>query len=154
MWQAGSVRIVEEHFISNLIRRKICAAIDNVFQQPNSNSKKFVLFLPENEHHELMLMYTEYILRKQNHHVVYFGISIPIDELDFVSKHHKPDYFFTYLTVPAEGLSIQQYIEQLVSSIPGTKIIIGGSLLSVSKLKLPSRCITVQSTNELLSAIS
>jgi len=153
MWQAGSVRVVQEHFISNLIRRKICAAIDNVLHEPNSNSKKFVLFLPEHEQHELLLLFTEYILRKHHHHVVYVGTSLPLNELGFVAKQYKPDYLVTYLTVPSEGLGLNKYLEQLTSSIPGSKIIVGGSLLSATNLKLPSKCIAVQSASELLRAI-
>ena len=58
LWATGAVRIVQEHFITNLIRRKIYVAIDSVFVEPNKQSKKFILFLPEGETHDLLLLFT------------------------------------------------------------------------------------------------
>ncbi|MES2621196.1 MAG: MerR family transcriptional regulator, partial [Bacteroidota bacterium] len=53
LWSAGSVNVAQEHFMSNLIRRKIKVAIDGVFVESSTLSKKFVLFLPEGETHEI-----------------------------------------------------------------------------------------------------
>jgi DNA-binding transcriptional MerR regulator len=153
MWQAGSVRVVQEHFISNLIRRKLLAAIDSVYVEKNSHSKNFVLFLPDTENHELLLLYTEYLLRKHNHHVVYLGCSLPINELAYIAQHFKPDYLVTYLTIPLEKGTLSNYLKKVSSLIPHSKIIVGGSQLALSRTKLPDNCIVVQSAKELLEAI-
>ncbi|MCS6935889.1 MAG: MerR family transcriptional regulator [Chitinophagales bacterium] len=153
MWQAGSVKVVQEHFISNLIRRKICAAIDSVYVQPGADSKRFVLFLPENETHELLLLFTDYLLRKKNHHVVYLGCSLPMTELPFIATKFKPDYLVTYLTVPLESGTLNNYIKRIAAMLPECKFLIGGSQITLSKVVLPERCIAIQSAEELLQAI-
>jgi hypothetical protein len=56
LWVSGSVKPAQEHFISNLIRRKLCVAVDNIFHDKEKPSKKFLLFLPEGETHELLLV--------------------------------------------------------------------------------------------------
>ncbi|MCW5906519.1 MAG: MerR family transcriptional regulator [Chitinophagales bacterium] len=153
MWQAGSVRVVQEHFISNLIRRKISAAIDGVYVEESNRSKKFILFLPDTENHELLLLYTEYLLRKHNHHVVYLGCSLPLNELEFIAQHFKPDYLVTYLTIPLEKGTLANYLKKVSTLIPRSKIIVGGSQLALSHVKLPDNCIAVQSAEALLDAI-
>lgn len=65
LWATGAIRPAAEHFITHLIRRKISVAIDNQFVEPNENSKRFVLFLPEGETHELLLLFTEFLLRQK-----------------------------------------------------------------------------------------
>jgi DNA-binding transcriptional MerR regulator len=152
LWATGSVRIVQEHFISNLIRRKICAAIDAVYVQPSSATKKFILFLPEGETHELLLLFTEYLLRKNNHLVTYLGCSLPFNELDFVAKALKPDYMVTYQTISAGEISFREYLKKLSHDFPACKIIVGGAQLN-KKIKLPPNCIFVHGADELVSVI-
>jgi DNA-binding transcriptional MerR regulator len=154
MWQAGSVRVVQEHFISNLIRRKISAAIDGVYVEPTEKSKKFVLFLHENETHELLLLYTEYILRKQNHRVVYIGSTMPLSELDFTLKHFNPDYLVTYITIPVDGTTLTSYIQKIASAISPARFIIGGTQLSTQAVKLTKNSMAIHSYEELIAAIS
>ena len=154
LWSTGAVRVVQEHFISNLIRRKICAATDNVYIQENPNKRKFILFLPEGENHELVLLYTEYLLRKKNHDVVYLGASLPFDELPFVTEAFKPDYLVTYQTISLEHLPFQEYLDKLSAMFPKCKIIVGGSLLTSAKYSIPTNCIEVSSPDDLMSAIA
>ena len=153
LWSTGSVRVVQEHFITNLIRRKICAAIDSVYTEENKNSKKFLLFLPEGETHELVLLFTEYLLRKNGHDVVYLGCSLPLDELPFVASAFCPEYMATYQTVSLGHMSFQKYLKKLSVMFPQCKILISGPQTS-GKTKFPSNCIEIHSKEDLLKAIS
>lgn len=153
LWATGAVRVVQEHFISNLIRRKISTAIDGQYVQPNKKSRKFLLFLPEGEAHELLLLFTEYLLRKHQHEVVYIGASIAISELDYAAKTFKPDFLIAYLTVNVERSSLQSYLKKLSASFATTKILLGGSQFEANKANLPANCILIHSTEELLQAI-
>ena len=63
LWQTETILPVHEHFISNLITQKIQINTDELkitlkFQSDNV----FILFLPENEIHELGLLYLNYEL--------------------------------------------------------------------------------------------
>ena len=48
MWGKRELMPTQEHFISNLIRQKLFSAIDGL-DAPETNAKKFLLFLPERE---------------------------------------------------------------------------------------------------------
>jgi DNA-binding transcriptional MerR regulator len=57
LWQTGAISLSHEHFITNLIKEKIYVLTDLVkskIKHPK-NEPCFVLFLPENEIHELNL---------------------------------------------------------------------------------------------------
>ena len=57
LWQTASINPAHEHFITNLIRQKIIVAIDGQLPYPNPHAKKYLLFLPEGELHELSLLF-------------------------------------------------------------------------------------------------
>jgi DNA-binding transcriptional MerR regulator len=153
LWATGSVRVVQEHFISNLIRRKMCAAIDGLFVDPNSLSRKFVLFLPEGETHEILLLFTEYVLRKHNHVVTYLGSSLPLNELDYVAGNLKPDFLVTYQTVPMEQMPFKDYLKVLSQTFSASKILVGGTLIKDDLVNMPANCIAIQSVDDLLKSI-
>ena len=45
LWLGGSIHIAHEHFITNLIKQRMFVAIDQVNIVPNSDAKKYLLFL-------------------------------------------------------------------------------------------------------------
>ena len=59
LWTAGTIRPAQEHFVTNLLRRKLLAAIDGVQVPVSTHARRYVLFLPEGEYHESLLLYTE-----------------------------------------------------------------------------------------------
>ncbi len=151
LWATGAVSVAQEHFISNLIRRKLKVAIDNQYPEHTKTSKKFLLFLPEGETHELLLLFTEYVLRKHNNHVIYLGAALPFEELGKAVEIAKPDYLVTYLTIPLEKTSVQSYLKKLSVANPKTKLIVGGVQLQSIKSALPANCIVINSAEELLA---
>lgn len=154
LWSTGSVYPAQEHFISNLIRRKIIAATDGLYVEKTDKSKKFVLFLPENETHEILLLFTEYLLRKNNHQVVYLGSSIPFSELELTYNKLKPDYLLTYLTVNPTGVGAEQYLHHLSEAFPQAKILSSGAQMHGVQIDRKSNIIAINSEAELISAIS
>src|SRR4051812_27311235 len=51
LWQTNRVVPIQEHIVSNIIRQKIIRAIDDL-PFVKRNDPLFILFLPEDEHHE------------------------------------------------------------------------------------------------------
>jgi len=62
LWQTGAANTAHEHFITNLIRRKLLVAIDGQVVTRSESSKKYLLFLTQEEMHELGLLCACYIL--------------------------------------------------------------------------------------------
>ena len=62
LWASNELPPAQEHFISNLLRQKLFTAIDSL-PLPPSDAPSWLLFLPENEFHELGLLMTDYLLQ-------------------------------------------------------------------------------------------
>jgi hypothetical protein len=153
LWSTGVVRPAQEHFISNLIRRKLLAAIDGQFVKKTPESRKFVLFLPEGETHELMLLFAEYVLRQHNHEVTYLGNSLPFDDISFIQKAFMPDYLLCYFTLPLQEMPLQEYIDTLSASFPLQKILVGGKQITLQSITLPANAAHICCADELLREI-
>jgi len=98
LWQTGSVNPAQEHFVSNILRQKMLVAIDSQVAKPKNDAARFLLFLPENELHELGLLFYSYLVRKHGHKIIYLGQSVPFDDLIEVSNYKMPDVLLTLFT--------------------------------------------------------
>ncbi len=152
MWQTGSVNPAQEHFISNLIRQKLIVAIDGQLVSENKNTKKFLLYLPDMELHELSLLYFTYLLKSKGHQVIYLGQSVPILDLQKVYEIRKPHYIVSVITHSMDNLSI--YVKNLATSFPKAKILLSGSqVIKSSNIKLPKNVNKFSTPHELLDLI-
>ncbi len=126
LWITGSIGPAQEHFISNLIRQKLIVAIDGQLPSLRQGAKKYLLYLPEGEMHEISLLFANYIIRSRQNKVIYLGQSLPFSELGFAHGMHKPDYIFTVITsVPGQN-EIQRYVYKLAKQFPDSKILMTG----------------------------
>ena len=67
--------------------------------EPTKKDKIFALFLPENEIHEIGLLYLNYELQLKGYHTIYLGQTIPIDSLiDFETFFSKSKARSAYST--------------------------------------------------------
>lgn len=141
MWLSGTIHIAHEHFITNLIKQRIFVAIDQLNIIPNANAKKFLLFLPNGENHELSLLLASYLLRANGKNVIYLGTSTPLEDLSKIHKLHNPDYVFCALTNPNSNIPVQVYLNTLSRSWPNTQILVTGSqVVKRRDLKIPENC--------------
>ena len=139
MWQAGMINPAQEHFISNLIRQKLIVGIDNIIPALNPNPKKYIFFLPNNELHEMGLLYIYYLAKAKGHKCSYLGQSVPLDDLASVTKFLKPDFVVTILTSTLEQMEINEFLNNCSEKINDTSFLISGRLLfcNSEKIKLP-----------------
>jgi MerR family transcriptional regulator, light-induced transcriptional regulator len=129
LWQTGSINPAQEHFISNILRRKILVAIDKL-EVPTSN-KKFILFLPEGEYHEISLLFFSYLVRKHGFYAIYLGQSVPFSDVVTIQKEYNADYLITCFTTQLPEFSINGYMGQLAKTFKKQKVFVtGGQLLN------------------------
>jgi methanogenic corrinoid protein MtbC1 len=126
LWQTDSINPAQEHFVSNLLRQKIMVAIDNLMIPDKENAKKFILFLPEDEFHELGLLFYNYLIKKAGQSVIYLGSSVPLEDLAKTTDVIQPDYLFTAITTSIKGMDLHAYIEELSKNFPDQRIYITG----------------------------
>lgn len=127
LWLAGTIHPAHEHFISSLIRQRLFVSIDNLNGNVKENSKKFLLFVPTGESHDLGLLFANYLLRSRGHHVIYLGSSLPFEDLYKIFTLHKPDYIFSTITSLNSNVSIQGFINNMAKHWPETTILLTGA---------------------------
>jgi MerR family transcriptional regulator, light-induced transcriptional regulator len=151
MWQTGGINPAQEHFMSNIVRQKLICAVDRL-PESKGQTKSAVLFLPENELHELSLLFYNYALKARNIRTIYLGQNVPIDSLARVIDIVDPDYLIGVFTNPISGIEIQQYRKYL-QSFPGKpKILLSGRALINDGIKSNALFI-FKDLGELLSLI-
>ncbi len=154
LWVTGSIGPAQEHFISNLIRQKIIVAIDGQVIKYSPNSKKFILYLPEGELHEMGLLFASYIIRSRHHKVIYLGQTLPFNELIFAYDVHKPDYIFSAITSAPANDEIQPYVDRLSQQFPDAKILLTGYQVVGQDVQLGNNCTIINKINDLIALLS
>lgn len=149
LWLTDDVDPAQEHFTSHLIRQKLSSVIEELpaVKEP---SNKAILFLPEGEYHELGLLFFAYMYKKRGVKVFYFGQSIPLSEIQTVSKSIKPNWILTYAVVkPKKGL--QNLIDELGKCTADEVYFIENKLQSEEGLNYPGLVKPIQHFSELFS---
>ncbi len=150
LWITGSIGPAQEHFITNLIRQKIIVAIDGQVLKPRPDAKKFLLFLPEGEYHEMGLLFANYVIRSRNHRAIYLGQSLPLNELVFAAKVHKPDYIFTSITSSPSNDDVQPYMDKLLAAFSHLKVMVTGFQVAGQDIDLGTNGIIVNKIDDML----
>lgn len=134
LWQTGNITPAHEHFISNLIRQRIIVSIASL-PQVSQATLRIVLFLPENELHEIGLLFYHYIARKNGFKTFYLGQSVPHEDLKTVCSIHRPHFLVTSLTSAPSADLLNSYLQKLCSDFPNSKIFASGAVLRRSSFK-------------------
>lgn len=112
LWQTDTINPSHEHFVTNLIKQKLLLNIEKLqFAKPTKTNKAFILFLPENEIHELGLLYVHYEILLAGYKAIYLGASIPLDSLSNFTDYHENPVFVSYFTVRPEKDLVSEYVE-------------------------------------------
>jgi DNA-binding transcriptional MerR regulator len=115
----------EVHFAVTAIRKKIIVGIEHVTVTANKE-KAAVLFLPEKEHYDLMLLYMAYIVKSYGVKVYYLGTNISEENIYKVAKEKKPDILLSYVT-PRQEFKLHTFFKEINQHLPETKLLITGS---------------------------
>jgi methanogenic corrinoid protein MtbC1 len=100
LWHTDTIKPVHEHFISYLIIQTIADETSKLNVELDENDDSlYVLFLPENEIHEIALLFVNYRLIKQGKDVVFLGSSVTINDLTELLQKHKKITFITKFTL-------------------------------------------------------
>ncbi len=112
LWQIDTITPAQEHFISVHIKQKILLNIERLQSlEPKPNSKTFVLFLPDNEIHDIGLLFINYELRSKGYHTIFLGESVPMENLSTLFNFFDDIVFVSYFTVYPEDENILNYLE-------------------------------------------
>ncbi|MBI9034954.1 MAG: MerR family transcriptional regulator [Bacteroidales bacterium] len=146
LWQIGAINAAQEHFVSNLLRQKLIVAIDGQMGGTNEEAKRFMLFLPDGEYHELGLLFYTYILKKSGHKIIYLGQSVPFHDLKEIAAIKSPDYLVTSLTNPWPDNELELYFQKVADAFKDAIIYISGKQSRDYDTSLPANIIKLTNT--------
>lgn len=107
---------VETHFAVTDVRRKLILGIEKTRIEKN-NGRSALLYLPEGEHFDLLLLYMSYRLKKAGIKVYYLGTNISLHNLEIVLQTKSPHYLYSYVAVK-KNFPLHTYCHLLRSRFP------------------------------------
>tara|TARA_B100000900_G_scaffold260578_1_gene222105 strand:+ start:1022 stop:1915 length:894 start_codon:yes stop_codon:yes gene_type:complete len=135
LWLTNKMSPSQEHFLSELIKQKLYSLIDRTAVS-NSVKEKWLLFLPENEFHEIGLLFAKYILSLKEYNVLYLGDNLPIDTLSGVAEKHKVDNILLFLLANYSIKMSENHLQKLNNIFPQSKIYV---VTTNKKLNIPEQ---------------
>lgn len=148
MWSADMLPPAQEHFMCNLIRQKLLVAIDALPLPPNTN-KIWLLYLPEDEYHEIGLLFSHYVLKQKQQRVVYLGASVPLSTLALAIERIDPDFlllFFVHYDFPE---NLNTYLKKTREIFKSGEIFASGNRKLVGQLSLDSQTQWLENVEDL-----
>ncbi|MBN1340395.1 MAG: MerR family transcriptional regulator [Bacteroidales bacterium] len=153
LWQIGTINPAQEHFVSNILRQKILVATNGIVTSPGPDSKSFLLYLPEGEHHELGLLFYQYLLRKHGQKVVYLGETVPFAALQEVYKIKKIDHFLTAFVNPITEEKLQAEIDRISETFPDVTLFLTGFQVNHQKISIQKNAHIIKNISEFKKAL-
>jgi DNA-binding transcriptional MerR regulator len=141
MWQIGTINPAQEHFISHLIRNKIIVATERISRPADPAQGTALLFLPENELHEIGLLFYNYVLRARGFKTIYLGQSVPYDSLDRIIAACDFAFVVTNLTNPLPAEDFLHFSGLLCHAVPGVNVYFTGPIPENIDEKLPANAL-------------
>ena len=152
LWLTGNITPLQEHFISNLLRQKILVAIDGLPLAPRT-APKILLFLPQDEMHELGLLFNYYLVKKEGFRGYYLGQRVPHEDVRWFCVHHKPVALITNITTSPGPHFVEPYLQNLCLENPKITVLAGGPQPRKMALRMPKNLHIVESTTQFQSLL-
>lgn len=126
MWQTNSVNPAQEHFISTLIHQKLLIQIEAFNTEKFDTEKNFVFFLPENEVHQIGLLFIQYLVLQKGINTIFLGPSITMENLCFIEQKFKNIEYITNVSTKPKSISYFEDFEDIVLKSKSNKLHVFG----------------------------
>jgi len=157
MWLTESLCPAQEHFLSSIIRQKLFAAIDSVSEPKQNANARWLLYLPEDEDHDIGLLLASYLLRTAGFRVIYLGAKVPLSAVANTVSVTQPENLLFFMTRARPVDDAQAYIDGLAEKFPQLRIYCSGNRRLLSGIACPQNAIwleTLPDFEQLLTAKS
>ena len=138
LWLTGSIRPVQENFITQVIRNKLIAAMEGLPLNAEPSAKKFLLYLPKDEQQELSLLFMQYLLKKRNFRAINLGPNMNLVDLKDACEIHHPTFIFTILSESFSKEPVQIYLQKLADTCGDCQLLLTGYLVAAQSSQLPA----------------
>jgi DNA-binding transcriptional MerR regulator len=152
MWQTGGINPAQEHFVSNIVRQKLIVAIDGLPAAGDKKARVAVLFLPENELHELSLLFYAYALKARRFKIIYLGQSVPGGSLARILEITRPDFLVSVITNPFSKKELDRFFRWLSALKGAGRVLLSGKAVLDNEKTLPKGIAVFRDLDGLLKA--
>ncbi len=153
LWQTGTINPAQEHFISNLMRQKIIVEIDKQSSQKKATKSAIIFFLPENELHELGLLFYSLVAREKDYEVVYLGASVPLTDLIKIQKLTNAKAFFSAHVAAIDKVGLEHLFWQYRETFPEIAFFVNGLQIKEHNPILPTGFTVISSVDVFKKAL-
>ena len=152
-WLTNRMNPAQEHFLSDMLKQKFYSEIDRI-KKPNPDSSTWLLFLPPNEHHEIGLLFSRFLLIQNGFNVIYLGANVPLSALEQLSQTKKIDNLLFFSISNFSTLNLIDTITCLTNYFERTnKYLVKGSIDNSISLQ-KSKITLIQNINQFIKLIS
>ena len=137
MWLIDKIHPAHEHFISNMVRQKLFAEVDKLPVPTGKDVKNVILFLREDELHDIGLLFYHFLFRKAGYNTIYLGQNMPLDDLEQVAQFHDADIIATAMVTKISETNTQIWIDSLADLFPEQQVLISGQHLNEVNVTFP-----------------
>jgi DNA-binding transcriptional MerR regulator len=148
LWLTENIDPAQEHFISNIIRQKVIVAIDGLPEYNHNNAENFVLYLPDGQWHEMGLLMSSYLIKKNGHNYIYLGSSLPIDSVVKMKESISFNYIITTASIAISEEDMKQEFISLANKFPDKTIFVGGLQNESIQKDLPKNIFLMNNLDE------
>ncbi|MEO8086778.1 MAG: B12-binding domain-containing protein, partial [Bacteroidota bacterium] len=153
LWMSDKISPAYEHFISNIIKQKMFVAIDSL-PPAKSSGKTWLLFLPEDEFHEIGLLFSHYLIRQSGDKGIYLGSNVPLDTLLQTKTQINPSHLLLFFVHYNEPADLKEYLDVLNKNFSEVKIHVSGNAKLLGQLKTSQDIDWIHSVEDLEKQLS
>lgn len=123
-WMTETARPVQEHFASHLIIKKMMVAI-HALDAP-VNGSVTALFNPVGEHHEIPVLFIQYLLKKNGKRSRYFGADLQPGVIEDYMKQQPLEKLHMHVITNLSNLTMNELATEMINRFTKLEIIISG----------------------------
>ncbi len=128
-WHRGEVTVVQEHFATAFLRRRLASLFD-AYPQPTSGPLAIAGSAPS-EWHDIGILMVSLALRRHGWRVIYLGQNVPVEHLLREVRKLKPD-MLCLSAATADAVAALTDVHAQVAALPDPRprLVFGGSAFS------------------------
>jgi DNA-binding transcriptional MerR regulator len=155
LWQTNTISPSHEHFLTVHIKQKILVHIERLQStDPRPSTKTVVLFLPENETHDLGLLFINYEILSLGYHTIFLGENIPLNNLKYINKLYDDIIYISYFTIKPSDNDIYDYLkifsEEYLSVNKNSAKLIGHRIRNLNPENIPKNIMLYDKIEDLV----
>lgn len=155
LWQTNTISPSHEHFLTVHIKQKILVHIERLQStDPRPSTKTVVLFLPENETHDLGLLFINYEILSLGYHTIFIGENIPLNNLKYINKLYDDIIYISYFTIKPSDNDIYDYLkifsEEYLSVNKNSAKLIGHRIRNLNPENVPKNIMLYDKIEDLV----